>query len=244
MTQLGETLTDRERLALESGHACLYRGRVIPIIRGGEETDEEKAAREAAEAQAAADTEAAKNKTFTQTDVDRIVQERLARERKDRPTEDEIKQLRDKATKLDELETANQSELDRERTARENAEKERDSTLAEAKEIRLRAAIVAEAAKPDRKVVDTADVVALLDRSTLELDADGIPTNLAKAMDSLLEAKPHLVASNGGSRGDADQGARGGVEQLAREDLKTMKPEDIVKAREEGRLATVMGATT
>lgn len=205
------------------------------------ETDEEKAAREAAEAEAAA--AAARDRTFTQEDVDRIVRERVARAKSTPPADYE--DLKAKAAKLDEIDEQNKTELEKERDRAAKAEERAQQVEAEAKEIKLRAAILSEAAKPDRKVVDTDAVISLLDRSALELDDAGNPTNLASAMDSLLEAKPFLVAASGGARGNADQGARGGgANQLTREQLQTMSSAEIVEAQDKGRLDNLLGAKT
>jgi hypothetical protein len=183
----------------------------------------------------------AAEKTFTQAELDRIVQDRLARAKATPPSDYE--ELKASAAKLAEIEEANKTELEKERGRAAKAEERAQKIEADAKEIRLRSAILTEAAKPDRKIVDTDAAIALLDRSTLELDADGNPTNIAKAMDSLLEQRPFLVADNGGARGNADQGARkGGANQLTREDLSSMSPEEIQTADKEGRLANLMGS--
>lgn len=192
----------------------------------------------------AADADAPVDRTFTPADVERIVKERLARAKIDPPAD--YDDLKAKAARLADLESANQSELEKAQARADEAEKRAQQIEADAREIGLRAAIIAEAAKPGRNVVDTADVIALLDRSTLELDNAGNPTNIAVAMDSLLAAKPHLVTQHsGGTRGSADQGARGGgPQQLTREQLKTMSPEAIVKAEEEGRLTHLLSGQT
>jgi hypothetical protein len=118
-------------------------------------------------------------RTFSQQEVDAIVQERVRRVKAEPPSDyDELKQ---KAAKFDELEEQNRTDLEKAQTKAAEAEKKYEQILAEAKETRLRAAIIAEAAKPDRKVVDPEAVVALLDRSTLELADDGTPTNIASA---------------------------------------------------------------
>lgn len=236
------TLDERQQHLLDNGLARTYRGQLIPIIRGGDETDEEKAAREKREADEAA--AAAKDKTFSQADVDRIVQERLARDRKDRPSDDEIAELREKAKKYDDVEAANATELEKVQKRAEQAERERDEAKNAAKETRLTAAILAEASKADRKVVDPQAVLKLLDRDALELADDGNPKNIAEAMDKLLEASPYLVSTGGannGRRDAADQGARGGnggVEQLTSTD--GMNAEEIAKALSEGRLDTYL----
>ena len=198
---------------------------------------------DAGAAEAAASEAAASDRTFNAADVERIVRERLARVKGTPPADYE--DLKAKAAKLTELEESNKTELEKAQARAEAAEKERDRVRADAAEVRLRAAILSEAAKPDRRIVDTDSVIALLDRTTLELDADGVPTNIAKAMDSLLEAKPFLVSQAGGQRGNADQGARsGGARQVTEADLKTMSPEQIMAAEREGRLAGLLGAPT
>lgn len=169
----------------------------------------------------------------SQEQFDRMVQERIARERQKFADYEELKA---KAAKLDELEQQNATELERAQKAAAEAQAAYERLQTEARETRLRAAIIAEAAKPDRKVVDPDAVVSLIDRSALEIDDAGVPTNIAEAMDSLLATKPYLVAQ-APTRGSADQGARGGSKnQLTRDDLKSMTSAEIVKAQTEGRL--------
>jgi hypothetical protein len=189
--------------------------------------------------------EPAPERTFTQAELDRIVQDRLARAKMTPPADYE--ELKAAKARLDGIEEQNKTELEKAQTRAEKAEQRATQIETEAKETRLRAAIIAEAAKPDRKVLDPEAVVALLDRTTLELDDQGVPTNIAKAMDSLLEAKDYLVATSGGARGNADQGARGQAApgQLSREDLQRLSAEgktaEIVKAQAEGRFDQVLG---
>jgi len=187
----------------------------------------------------------------SQEEFDGLVGRRVAREREvgaraEREKFSDYEELKAAASKLAELEAADQTELEKAQTRAEEAEKRSQQIEAEVKETRLRSAIIAEAAKADRKIVDAEAVVALLDRSSLELDDSGVPTNIAKAMDSLLEAKPFLVAADGGARGNADQGARpqGGIKQLTRDDLKTMTPEQVAMAEAEGQLASLLGSPT
>lgn len=230
----GDHITDLEQRELAAGRARVYRGRVIPIMRGAEDPPADPPA------DPAPDPPADPPRAFSQADVDRIVSERLARDRRDRPSDDELASLRDKATKFDELEAANATELERAQQRAEQAEQRAAQIETEAKETRLRAAIIAEAAKPDRRVVDPEAVIALIDRASLDLDDAGVPTNIADAMDSLLEKRPYLVAQDGGDGGNPDQGARqGGKNQLGPEALKSMSAEEIVRARREGRFESL-----
>jgi len=189
--------------------------------------------------EATPDPEPVEPRTFSQEDLDRIVKDRLARQKSQFGDYDDLKA---KASKFDEIEEASRSELEKAQKAAADAAAERDKILTEVREARLTAAVLAEVAKTDRKVVDPEAALRLLDRSTLELGEDGVPTNTAEAVDALLEARPFLVGSAGGSaRGNADQGARqGGVKQLSREALASMSPDEINQARREGRLDSVL----
>ncbi len=70
---------------------------------------------------------AQQDKTFTQSDLDRIVEDRLSRERKKYDGFDDLKA---KAQRLDELEAANQSEIEKAQTKTAKAERERDEARA------------------------------------------------------------------------------------------------------------------
>ena len=69
------------------------------------------------------------SKTFTQEELDRIVQDRLARAKKDAPSDDEIESLKASAARLAEIEEANRSELEKAAARAEKAEKDRDEAL-------------------------------------------------------------------------------------------------------------------
>lgn len=173
----------------------------------------------------------------SQEQFDRMIQDRIARVKSTPPAD--YAELQAAAAKLREIELEGQTELERERSRADEAEQKIAANEARMKEIVLRSAILAEAGKADRRIIDPEAVVTLLDRSTLELDDDGNPTNVAKAMDSLLEARPYLVApAETGRRGSADQGARapGPGGQLTESELEGMSPEQIVQARRDGKL--------
>ena len=184
-------------------------------------------------------------RTFTQADLDRIVQERAIREVRTKYAD--YDELKAKAEKLAEIEAANQTELEREKTAREAAEKALEDSKKQARDAALRAAIVAEAAKSDRRITDPDATVTFLtgpDADLLEVGEDGTPSDIAKAMDSLLERRKYLVAAQGGARGNADQGARsGGAGQVTDSELKSMSWQQIEQARKEGRLKNLLGAS-
>jgi hypothetical protein len=232
---MARLLTELELDALNRGLARWYRGRLVPIMRGAEETDEEKAAREKAEA----DALAAKDKVFKQEDVDRIVQERLARDRKDRPSDDEIKALREKATKFDELDSANKTELEKERARADKAEADAKAAQERASKTLIEAAILTAAS--EAKAVKPEHLSKLIDMNGVTVGDDGQVTGVKEAIKTFLDANPEYVGNdNGGTNGNgktgaADQGARGGGEQQLTS-TEGMTPDEIAKAVAEGRL--------
>lgn len=176
----------------------------------------------------------AADRSFTQDEVNAF----LARQKRELlHGADDVVELRRKAKEFDDLQAQNQTELERANARVKELEEQHETTLRESKEIRLRSAILAEAAKPERRIVDPDAVVALIDRSALEIGDDGTPKNITSVMDALLEQRSYLVAAPGGTRPGADQGARKRSEnQLSEADLKSMTPEQIVQARKDGRL--------
>lgn len=177
-------------------------------------------------------------RAFTQADVDRIVKDRLARQKSQFADYDDLKS---KADRLAEIEAANQSELERAQARLVELEKQASEATARARDASLRSAVVAEAAR--KNVVDPDAAYALLDRSSLEIGDDGSVSNVAEAMESLLQAKPYLVGGTQ-TRGSADLGARGSsVPQISRDDLKSMSPAEIVQAQNEGRLNHLFGGS-
>lgn len=188
-------------------------------------------------------TDETPEKTFapvtSQEQFDAMVRDRIARVKATPPADYE--DLKAKAAKLDELEKANQTELERAQHENETLRKEIESERAARTEASLKAAVVAEAAK--RNVIDPDAAIKLIDRKTLEFDDTGAPLNVADVMEELVTARPYLVAQPG-TRGSADQGARqsGGTKQVTEAELKTMPWQEIEKARKEGRLKHLLGA--
>jgi hypothetical protein len=143
-------------------------------------------------------------RSFSQTDVDRIVQDRLAREHQKYEGFDELQK---KAAQFDKLEEEQKSELQKALDRVEKAEKDSTDATTRVHDAILKTAVAVEAAK--KNVIDIDAALALIDRAALEFDDDGNPKNIAETMDALLKAKPYLVG--GGTTQSADQGARGGA---------------------------------
>ncbi len=113
-----------------------------------------------------------------------------------------------------------------ERQRKRISEMERDAELArqEAQELRLRLHVERQARRLG--IVDEEAALALLDRSALEYDDRGNPTNLEAALRNLLKAKPYLAQVGNISAGSPMNPARPHT-SLNIEDIKRMSPEEI-----------------
>lgn len=155
-------------------------------------------------------------KKFSQADLDRIVQDRVARAK---PADyDEIKA---RAAKLDELEAGQKSDLQKAVERAEKAERKLSETEAKANSILKRAAILAEAAQV---ASDPEIVVALLVSSEdITVSKDGEVEGVKEAVKELLKGKPILKKGSTGSSG----GEFGGNNQMSID-------EEIAKLTEKG----------
>lgn len=185
----------------------------------------------------AADPPADPPRTFTQEQVDRIVQDRLARAKTQPP--DDYDDLKAKAAKLDEIEQANKTELDKALERAEKAEAERLQALEKANRRLIQAAVLAEAAA--QNTIKPEHMHRLIDTGEVTVGDDGQVTGVKEAVEGFLKANPEYVGSPAG--GGADLGARdhGGIKQVTEAELKTMTPEQIDKAHREGRLKSLLG---
>lgn len=94
------------------------------------------------------------------------------------------------------------------------------------------------------KLADPADALAFLDLDKFEVGEDGVDADeVADAIESLIQSKPHLAAAPAKRfQGTGDGGARkaAGPSQLTRDELSRMTPEQIVQAKQEGRMADLL----
>lgn len=134
-------------------------------------------------------------RTFTQDELDRIVNERV---NKSKAQFKDYGELKAAADRLAELEAENQTESQKLRTASEKAKQEaKESSEREkqantrATEALVRSAVLLEAGK--QGAADPDDVYKLLD-GDIQIDDDGNVVGVDKAVKALLDAKPHLIA--------------------------------------------------
>lgn len=157
----------------------------------------EEAATTTTDGDAASDTAAgdSADKGFTQADVDRIVRDRLARQKAQFGDIDELKR---KSQQFDELAESQKTEVQKALERAEAAEAraaELEAKTSEFEErersVKLDARITAAAAAAG--VSDVEAFVALFDRSGLEFDDDGKPTNIEDGITATLQKHPILA---------------------------------------------------
>lgn len=144
--------------------------------------------------------------TFSQDDVNRIVADRVKRERAKFGDYD---QLRTKAEQFDQLADQSKTELEKavDRATRETEARIRAEVAKHAAERVARAEIAAAAAKT---LADPADAALFIDLADI-LDKDGELDRKAldKALAQLVKDKPYLAANGARQASGFDVGARG-----------------------------------
>lgn len=169
-------------------------------------------------------------KTFTQADVDRIVGERAKRAEESAITTLLRKLGFEKPDDLEALvadtrkkQDAEKSELQKAQEqiaqltkAQAEAEKARTEAIEKASVTLMRAAVMAEASKPEYRIRPEAlaDVWTFIDRGSIKpkSDADGEYTGIGEALKALVKAKPYL-AVEGDGRGTPRPGTRKTTDQ-------------------------------
>lgn len=141
----------------------------------------------------------------TQEEFDRMVADRIARERRKFEGFDELKA---KAAEFDKLKESQQTEQEKLQARAEQAEREREEARKEANS--LKATIAIEKAATKAGVIDPEMAAQLIDRSTIEFDDDGSPKpdSLKSALEAVVEKHPILKGSR--FQGGGDGGPRGG----------------------------------
>jgi hypothetical protein len=127
-------------------------------------------------------------KTFDQAAVDAIVAERIAKERGKYSDYD---QLKSDAAELKKLKEADQSELTKAQTRISELEQQHNGTTTEAQELRVEVAVLKAATKAG--ITDPDVAARLLDRSKIDFDDSGQPTNMPKLLEDLGKEHPFLL---------------------------------------------------
>lgn len=177
-------------------------------------------------------------RTFTQADLDRIVADRLQRERAKYADYDDLKT---KAEQLRQIEDAQKTELERAQEEAKKAREERDRAMQEAQDRLIQAAFVSEAAKLN--AAHPADAYHLADLSGITVSESGGVEGVAEIVKGLVDSgrlpvsgRPRAPSLDGGAGGGERPGDQTGT--LSNEEAVIarklgLKPEDYLKARQE-----------
>lgn len=174
-------------------------------------------------------------RTFTQAELDAIVERRLAKERAKFADFDTFKAAR---VRLAEIEDAERTEVERAQNAAREADERAQQAESRFRSASIASAVAVEAAKAG---ADPDVILALIDTAAVELDDDGHVDGVADQVAALLEAKPYLRRPTAGS---FDGGARGGTSSLptfTRDQLRDPKfyaehQAEILAAAKDGRI--------
>jgi hypothetical protein len=165
---------------------------------------------------------------LTQAEVDRIVKDRVARERAKFADYDDVKA---RAAKFDEIDTANKTELEREKEARAAAETKATQASTTAERVAIRSAVIAAAAEAG--ALKPSDVVALLPKGavtvTLTDDGEVEVVGAEEAVAAILKERQHWLKqeSTGTRQGGTFDGGAGAGNGNGKTDMRKASKEEL-----------------
>lgn len=179
----------------------------------------------------AAGGETPAEKTFTQQELDRIIAERLKRQR---DAFGDVEAMKTKAAEYDKLQEAAKTEQQKITERLQALERERDQALQKAHDRLIRSAFLAEAARAG--VAHPEDVFALADRSGVALDEADNVTGVAEAVKAVVEAGRVPLVNSGGQRPPAPRldAGTGGGQRPGEQKTQELTEEELAIARRMG----------
>lgn len=192
-------------------------------------------------------TETSSEKTFTQADIDKIIADRLEREKKKQAeTAEKLKKLEEYEKAEEERRKAEMSEAERLKADKEEAAKKAEEAEEKAKQAQEKAnqRIINTEIKSIARSLnanDLNDVLALLDKSTLEVDEDGNVSGVDLAVQALKEAKPWMFkqAIGADAAGGSNPAKNPSINEI------TAKEKELEEAREKAlKDSRFMGTVT
>jgi LPS O-antigen subunit length determinant protein (WzzB/FepE family) len=131
-------------------------------------------------------------KSFTQEDLDKIIRDRIKRERKawEQKIEDEKKK-------------AAMTESERLKAEKEESEKKAQSIIERANQRLIRSEVIAQAA--GLKIIDPEAAFALMDKTDVKVEDDDRVTGVKEALEDLVKSKPYLVGKASAKKTGDDQ---------------------------------------
>lgn len=138
----------------------------------------------------------------TQQQLDRIIRDRLNREREKYADYAEAKK---KAEEFDKLQEASRTDLEKAQARAQELEEKATKAEQKAMQMAIRSAVINEASK--QKALSPEAVYKLIDSNTLTVEDDGTVKGVSEAVTALLEENTFLVGN--GFTGNPDGGQRG-----------------------------------
>ena len=142
-------------------------------------------------------------KTFTQEQVNSMIDKRLARERS--AWEKKLKEEKAKA---------NMTEIEKLKAEKAETEKEAQAAIERANQRLIKSEVIVQATKLN--IIDPDAAYALLDKELIKINDDGNISGVKEALNSLIKEKAYLVSGDkppakksGDNQGD-DKGSKGG----------------------------------
>ena len=135
-------------------------------------------------------TPPAPERTFTQTELNQLIAERLKRERDKHADYDQLKAAADELAKIKESQLSETEKLTRKLAELEAAKSQAE---ARARETLIRSAVISEAAKLGFN--DPEDAYHLINVSTLSITDDGTVSGVTEAVKVLAEQRKYLIKS-------------------------------------------------
>jgi hypothetical protein len=168
----------------------------------------------------------------------------LAKERQARKDAEKARRAAEKALADFQAQQSAGAEQDAAKAAAEQARRDAEAAALAKANGRILAAELKAAAKG--VLADPSDAAAFIDLSQFEVGDDGSvdADEISGAISDLIKRKPHLAAKASGFQGTGDGGARANgsrARQVTDAELKTMTAAQIVKARQEGRMTSLLG---
>ena len=167
--------------------------------------------------------------TFTQADLDRVVQTRLSRQQA------EIEAGQNAINRLAEIEAAEMSELEIAQARVAELETASAQAIQKANSRLIEAAVTAAATK--QGAVDIETVTKLLPADSVTVNENGAVEGAEKAVQQLLENKPFLVSAptiTGGASTNPASGNSSTGKITTRAQLSKMTPQQIMAAQADG----------
>ena len=130
-------------------------------------------------------------KTFTQTELNQLITDRLKREREKHADYDQLKAAADELAKIKESQLSETEKLTK-RLAELEAAKSQAETRA--RETLIESAIISAAARLNFN--DPSDAYNLVNRAAIEFDENGKPTNADDLVKTLAESRKYLIKSS------------------------------------------------